>query len=62
MPDASPTLDPYAPVPTLWERHPAAVASVTVFVLTALLAVVAFPPFKMPEFAYAMFVPGVFWA
>jgi apolipoprotein N-acyltransferase len=62
MPDVTPTPDPYAPVPTLWERHPEAVASVTVFVLTALLAVVAFPPFKMPEFAYAMFVPGVFWA
>ena len=62
MPDATPTVDPYAPQPTWWERQPEAVAAVTVFGLTALLAVLSFPPFKMPEFAYAMLVPGVFWA
>ena len=32
------------------------------FVLTVVLAVGAFPPFKAPELAYAMLVPGVFWA
>ena len=62
MPDAPPTVDPYAPQPTWWERQPETVAAVTVFGLTALLAVLSFPPFKMPEFAYAMLVPGVFWA
>ena len=33
-----------------------------VAVLTVVLAVLSFPPFKAPEFAYAMLVPGVFWA
>ena len=32
------------------------------FVLTVLLTVIAFPPFKTPEFAYAMLVPALFWA
>jgi apolipoprotein N-acyltransferase len=27
-----------------------------------ILAVGAFPPFKAPEFAYAMLVPGIYWA
>jgi apolipoprotein N-acyltransferase len=62
MPDAAPSPDPYAPQPTWWERQPEAVAAITVFGLTALLAVLSYPPFKMPEFAYAMLVPGVFWA
>jgi apolipoprotein N-acyltransferase len=38
------------------------VAAAIVFVLTALLAVVSFPPFNMPEFAYAMAVPAIFWS
>ncbi|MDB6167790.1 MAG: apolipoprotein N-acyltransferase [Verrucomicrobia bacterium] len=55
--------DPYAPPPpTLWQRHPQATTAVVVFILTALLTVVSFPPFKMPEFAYAALVPGIFWA
>ena len=33
-----------------------------VCVLTVVLAVASFPPFRAPEFAYAMLVPGVFWA
>ena len=60
--DSTPAPDPYAPQPTWWERHPASVAAAVVFFLTALLAVLSFPPFKMPEFAYAMLVPAVFWA
>ncbi|MDB6093535.1 MAG: apolipoprotein N-acyltransferase [Verrucomicrobia bacterium] len=56
------TPDPYAPVPTWRERSPHGVAAVVVFVLTALIATLSFPPFKMPEFAYAMLVPGIFWA
>ncbi|MBL9200362.1 MAG: apolipoprotein N-acyltransferase [Opitutaceae bacterium] len=54
--------DPYAPRPTLLERHGASIAAAVVFVLTIVLAVVSFPPFKAPEFAYAMLVPGAFWA
>ena len=33
-----------------------------VFGFTVGLAVLAFPPSKAPEFAYAMLVPGIFWA
>jgi apolipoprotein N-acyltransferase len=58
---ASP-FDPYAPRPTLMERHGGRIAAAAVFVLTVLLAVVSFPPVKAPEFAYAMLVPGIFWA
>lgn len=32
------------------------------FVLTVVLTVLSFPPFKIPEAAYAMLLPGVFWA
>ncbi len=62
MPDATPAADPYAVVPTFWDRHSDRVAPVVAFALTAFLAVVSFPPFKIPEAAYAMLVPGVFWA
>src|SRR5665213_2539393 len=61
MPDATPA-DPYAVTPTIFDRHSKWVATAVVFGLTVLLAVVSFPPFKTPEFAYAMLVPGIFWA
>lgn len=54
--------DPYAPVPTLWEQYGDWLIPVAVFVSTVVLTVVAFPPFHTPEFAYAMLVPGIFWA
>ena len=57
-----PTDDPYAVAPTFWQRRADLVAAAVVFALTVALAVVAFPPFKMPEFAYAMLVPGIYWA
>jgi apolipoprotein N-acyltransferase len=38
------------------------VAAVVVGALTVILAVGSFPPFKAPEFAYAMLVPGIYWA
>jgi apolipoprotein N-acyltransferase len=38
------------------------VVAAVVFVATVILAVVSFPPFDAPEFAYAMLVPGIFWA
>lgn len=55
-------IDPYEPRPTFLQRHANAVAAAVVFVLTVGLAVVAFPPSKTPEFAYAMLVPGIYWA
>jgi len=33
-----------------------------VFVATVVLTVLAFPPFRFPEAAYAMLLPGVLWA
>ena len=62
MSDSPPAADPYAVVPTFWERHADWVAAGVVFVLTVFLAVVSFPPFKIPEAAYAMLVPGTYWA
>ena len=59
---ASDSLDPYAPRPSFLQRHAERVAAAAVFVLTVVLAVGAFPPFKAPEFAYAMLAPGAFWA
>lgn len=54
--------DPYEPRPTFVQRHRAGLIAAAVFVLTVVLTVVSFPPFKASEFAYAMFVPGIFWA
>ncbi len=54
--------DPYAPVPTFYERHREWLAGGAVFVLTVVLTVVSFPPYHAPEFAYAMLVPAIFWA
>src|SRR4051812_37708906 len=56
------TVDPYAPKPSLWRDRPDWVAAMAVFALTVVLAVGSFPPFKSPEFAYAMLVPGTLWA
>lgn len=44
------------------QRHADAIAAAVVFVFTIFLAVASFPPFNAPEFAYAMLVPGIFWA
>ena len=54
--------DPYDVPPSFVQRHGDYVAAAAVFALTATLAVLAFPPFKAPEFAYAMLVPGTYWA
>jgi apolipoprotein N-acyltransferase len=56
------TSDPYEPRPTFLQRNANPIAAGVVFVATILLAVFSFPPFKAPEFAYAMLVPGIFWA
>jgi len=62
MLSSDPVFDPYAPQPSFWELHSDYVVAAAVFLLTAALTVVAFPPFHAPEFAYAMLVPGIFWA
>lgn len=54
--------DPYEPRPNFFQRHAPRVVAGVVFVLTVLLAVLSFPPFRIPELAYAMLVPGLFWA
>ena len=54
--------DPYASRPQWLQRNATAVSALVVFTLTVILGVGAFPPFKAPEFAYAMLVPGIFWA
>jgi apolipoprotein N-acyltransferase len=59
---AVPVDDPYAPQPTFLQRHASCIAAGAVFVFTAVLTVLAFPPFHTPEVAYAMLVPGVYWA
>jgi apolipoprotein N-acyltransferase len=58
----APPPDPYDDRPTFWQRHTAALTPLVVFALTVVLAVWSFPPFKAPELAYAMLVPGIFWA
>lgn len=54
--------DPFAPPPGFIARHRDPIAAIAVFVFTVVLTVLAFPPLRTPEFAYAMLVPGVFWA
>lgn len=54
--------DPYAPRPGFLQRHGATVAAAVVFGLTVILTVISFPPFKVPEAAYAALVPGIYWA
>ena len=61
-PESATTPDPYDVPPSWAERNTELVAAAAVFVLTAVLAVLSFPPFKAPEFAYAMLTPGIFWA
>ena len=56
------TVDPYEPRPGFLQRHGEAVAAVVVFALTVFLTVASFPPYRVPEFAYAMLVPGIYWA
>ena len=55
-------VDPYAATPTFVQRHSAVVAAFAVFAFTVVLTVLAYPPFKTPEFAYACLVPAIFWA
>ncbi len=54
--------DPYNLPPSFWQRQADYVMAAGVFVLTIVLTVIAFPPFKAPEFAYAFAAPAIFWA
>lgn len=54
--------DPYGRPPGWLGRHREGVAAAVVFASTVVLTVIAFPPYRLPEAAYAMLVPGVFWA
>ncbi len=54
--------DPYEPRVGFLQRHRDPVVATVVFALTVFLTVVSFPPYRVPEFAYAMLVPGIFWA
>lgn len=60
--DALPPYDPYAPRVKFIARYATPLSAVAVFLATVLLTVVAFPPYNTPEAAYAMLVPGIFWA
>ena len=54
--------DPYDRPPGWRQRRGREVAAAVVFVATVLLTVLSFPPFRFPEAAYAMLLPGVLWA
>ena len=43
-------------------RRSEAIAASVVFFSTVVLAVISFAPFRLPEAAYAMLVPGGYWA
>lgn len=62
MSTVSPNPDPYAEQPSFVQRHLSAVVVLVVFVSTVGLAILSFPPFQLPALAYAMLVPGIFWA
>jgi apolipoprotein N-acyltransferase len=61
MDDSSLPLDPYAPRPTLWQRHPQLAWVLSVFFTTILLTVVSFPPIDAGEAGYVLVVPAVLW-
>jgi apolipoprotein N-acyltransferase len=61
-PATLPPDDPYAREPAYWTRHWDRIIPALVAVATVALAVASFPPYEMSEFAYAMLVPGIFWA
>jgi apolipoprotein N-acyltransferase len=54
--------DPYDIQPPWWQKHTPALVALGVFVATVLLTVISFPPFNVPELAYAFASPAVFWA
>jgi apolipoprotein N-acyltransferase len=61
MTDHTEIQDPYAPRPTLWQRHPQLAWALAVFFTTILLTVVSFPPINAGEAAYVLVVPAALW-
>ncbi len=57
-----PADDPYAERPGFWQRHAGRVWAGIVFFVTVAGMVMAFPPFRAAEFAYAALAPAIFWA
>jgi len=57
-----PENDPYDQPESWFATHRKETAALAVFVLTALLTVLCFPPHRMPQFAYGFAVPAIFWA
>jgi apolipoprotein N-acyltransferase len=62
MPDDILADDSAAAPPPFWRRHAERLTAGAVFVLTAALTVLAFPPFDAPECAYALVAPAALWA
>ncbi len=62
MPEPFPVDDLHDVPPPFWRRRADGVWAVLVFVLTAGLTVVAFPPFQLPEAAYVLAAPAALWA
>lgn len=60
--DPLPPYDPYETRPSLLQRYADQIAAAVVFVATVLLTVLSFPPYNVPEAAYVMLVPGIYWA
>lgn len=60
--DHTTTPDPYAPKITFWQRYPRLAWAGVVFLLTAGLILVAFPPIDTGEAAYVLALPAVLWA
>ncbi|HXA14405.1 MAG TPA: apolipoprotein N-acyltransferase [Opitutaceae bacterium] len=61
MPDLPP-YDPYVEQPSFYQKNPGLVWATSVFVATVVLTVLSFPPYNVPEFAYAFAAPALFWA
>ena len=59
---ATPAPDPYDLPPSFWQKHERHFWAVVVFALTALFAIVSFPPFHVAEAAYVLAAPAVYWA
>ena len=56
------TSDDYDAPPSFWRRREKHLCAAGVFLATIVLTVLAFPPSRTPEFAYAFAAPALFWA
>ncbi len=48
--------------PRWWRQNATLIHAAAVFIATVVLTVLAFPPSRTPEFAYAFAAPALFWA